>query len=302
VFETIVVGVDGEQGGRDALSLAARLRSIFDSRLIAVLAHPHDAFVSRASSPSFEAAVRHEPHRTLARELEKAAVEAQPEVASDSSPQRALHGAAERHDADLLIVGTNRHGPIVRLLAGDVTAATLHGAPCGVAVAPRGLTETSPGLRTVAIGFDGSPESYAALDLGRDVARTAGARLQLLWIVPPAVSVDPWTTRAVERTRDDRAAREHAEAVVAKTVRELGDDAIGDTAPGLAHKELAQLSHEVDLLIVGSRGGGRLRRLLLGSTSTRLVREAACPVLVLSRSAGRRAAATAGTAVARKAA
>jgi nucleotide-binding universal stress UspA family protein len=294
VFETIVVGVDGDPGGRDALSLAARLTTIFDSRLIAVLARPYDSFVSRA--------LRDEPHRTLARELEKAAVEAEQEVAPNASPRRALYGAAERHDADLLVIGANRHGPIGRLLAGDATAATLHGAPYGVAVAPRGLTETSPGLRTVAIGFDGSPESYAALDLGRDVARTAGARLQLLWIVPPAVSVDPWATRAVERTADDRAARKHAQAVVAKTVRELGDDAIGDTAPGLAHKELAQLSHEVDLLIVGSRGGGRLRRLLHGSTSTRLVRESVCPVLVLPRDARRHAAATAGTTAARKAA
>jgi nucleotide-binding universal stress UspA family protein len=120
--------------------------------------------------------------------------------------------------------------------------------------------------------------------------------------VPAAVSVDPWATRAVERTADDRAARRHAEAVVAKTVRELGDDAIGDAAPGLAHKELAQLTHEVDLLIVGSRGGGRLRRQLHGSTSTRLVREAACPVLVLPRDARRHAAAAAGTTAARKAA
>jgi nucleotide-binding universal stress UspA family protein len=302
LFETIVVGVDGGEGGRDALALAARMRRTFGSRLIAVLAYPHDSFISRASSPPYEAIMRDEAHRTLARELERAAVDAEPEVASDSSPRRALHGAADRHDAELIVVGANRHGPIVRMLAGDVTVETVHGAPCAVAVAPRGPTETAPALRTVGVGFDGSAESRAALDLGLDVARAAGARLQLLWVVPAAIAVDPWAS-AVERTEGDRAARKQAEALVAETVGELGDDAIGDTAPGLAHEELAQLSREVDLLVVGSRGHGPLRRLLLGSTSTRLVRKAACPVLVLPRDAKRHAAAAAaGATVVQKAA
>ena len=37
--------------------------------------------------------------------------------------------------------------------------------------------------------------------------------------------------------------------------------------------------------MTGSRDYGPVRRLMLGSTSTRLVREAPCPVLVLTRGA-----------------
>jgi hypothetical protein len=70
---------------------------------------------------------------------------------------------------------------------------------------------------------------------------------------------------------------------MADAIAELGGDTDGDTVPGLAHEELAQLSHHVDLLVVGSRSYGPLRRLLLGSTSAKLVHEAACPVLVLPR-------------------
>jgi nucleotide-binding universal stress UspA family protein len=57
----------------------------------------------------------------------------------------------------------------------------------------------------------------------------------------------------------------------------------GDSAPGVAHEELAKLSHHVDLLVVGRCSYGPLRRPLLGSTSAKLVHEAACPVLVLPR-------------------
>jgi nucleotide-binding universal stress UspA family protein len=302
-FETIVVGVDGDEGGRDALAFAARLKGTFGSRVIAVLAHPRDAFVSRASSPGYEAAMRDEARETLARELVRAGVDAEPEAVSASSPRRALHRAAEQHGAQLIVVGTGRHGPLARVMGGDVTTATLHGAPCPVAVAPSGLTEMPQRLGTVAVGFDGSPQSRTALDLARDVARTAGARLQLLWVVPAVIPVDSWASRAVAQTERDRAEQEYALALMAETVGTLGDDTIGETATGLAHEELAQLCHEADLLVVGSRGEGALRRLLHGSTSTRLAREAACPVLVVPHDFMRRPPATAqATRVVRKAA
>jgi nucleotide-binding universal stress UspA family protein len=52
---------------------------------------------------------------------------------------------------------------------------------------------------------------------------------------------------------------------------------------GTPAAELARRSSDLDLLAVGSRGHGPVRRLLLGSTSTRLVREARCPVLIVPR-------------------
>jgi nucleotide-binding universal stress UspA family protein len=48
---------------------------------------------------------------------------------------------------------------------------------------------------------------------------------------------------------------------------------------------LASSSGDLDLLVVGSRAHGPVRRVLLGSTSTRMFREASCAVLVVPRSA-----------------
>ncbi|MBX5442753.1 MAG: universal stress protein, partial [Solirubrobacteraceae bacterium] len=52
---------------------------------------------------------------------------------------------------------------------------------------------------------------------------------------------------------------------------------------GRPAEALAARSAELDVLVVGSRGWGPVRRLLLGSTSERLVREAVGPVLVVPR-------------------
>ena len=54
---------------------------------------------------------------------------------------------------------------------------------------------------------------------------------------------------------------------------------------GLAVEELAAAGDRVDLLVVGSRGYGPLRRLVLGSTSDYLERHARCSLLVLPRAA-----------------
>jgi nucleotide-binding universal stress UspA family protein len=286
MFETIIVGVDGDEGGRDALGLAAALQRTFHSRLIAVMAYPADEFVNRATSPSFESAIRDESRKMLAAELERAAVDAEPLVVPDGSPARALHRAAERYNAELIVIGSDREARSGRVLAGDVTSGTLHGASCAVAVAPRGIADSWPQMHTIAVGLDGSPESRAALALAQDLADATGARLRLLCVVPPAVPVgSPWASTPVGIVERDRAAREQARALVDDAASEIGDHATGDVVPGTPHKELARLSHAASVVVVGSRSYGPLRRLLLGSTSTKVVHEAACPVLVLPRGA-----------------
>jgi nucleotide-binding universal stress UspA family protein len=72
---------------------------------------------------------------------------------------------------------------------------------------------------------------------------------------------------------------------------ELDDDVTPEVAVGGAWKELAARSVGLDLLVVGARAYGPVRRLVLGSTSTKLARYAACPLLVTPRGAHGAAAA-----------
>jgi hypothetical protein len=68
--------------------------------------------------------------------------------------------------------------------------------------------------------------------------------------------------------------------VLAAISAEIGDDVTHETMVGAPWKQLGERSTDLDLLVVGSRSYGPARRLLLGSTSTKLARHAACPLLV----------------------
>ena len=57
----------------------------------------------------------------------------------------------------------------------------------------------------------------------------------------------------------------------------------GRVVRGIAPEELAHWSSDVDLLVVGSRGYGPVRRVVFGSTSEHLARSTSCPLLVLRR-------------------
>jgi nucleotide-binding universal stress UspA family protein len=235
-FERVVVGVDGREGGRDALALAALLQSVCGGEVVAVYTYPYDRSVSLDDAAGVEAVLYEDLLAELEAELTRARVVARPVVVADSSPARVLQSTAERDGADLIVVGAPHRSGADRVLGGDVAAGTLHAAPCAVAVAPEGFADRERALRTVGAGFDDSDESRAALALARRIARAAGATLESL------------------TAPSDRAA-----------------------------EWLAKRSRDLDLLVVGSRSYGPVRRLLLGSTSTRLVREAACPLLVLPR-------------------
>ncbi len=259
MFDTIVVGVDGSEGGRAALALAGALQRALGSEVVAVTAYPHDHPLTRGTSPPFEAAVEEDAEDAIARDVSAAGLNARTLSIPDSSPARALHHVAERERAGLIIVGSDHQGPVGRVLAGGVTNGTLHGAPCAVAVAPISLAGTAPALLTIGVGYDGSPESERALRLAAGLADTTGADIELMCVLAAPV-----------------APGEQADALVIEAARGIGERARTWTAEGVPDVELARRSSQVDLLVVGSRGYGPLKRLMLGSTTVQLVRSSSC--------------------------
>jgi nucleotide-binding universal stress UspA family protein len=193
--------------------------------------------------------------------------------AADASSAEGLHEMAERHDADLIVVG------------GDVAADTVHASPCAVAVAPGGYAARDAALRTIGVGCDNSAESLGALALARRIAHEAGGALRAYTVVAPPLPMWPGTIDEPVRPEVHAAARHRGRARLGAALAEIGDNEVGYPVVGNPATELTRRSGHLDLLIVGSRSHGPLRRLILGSTSRRLVREAACPVLVLPRGA-----------------
>jgi nucleotide-binding universal stress UspA family protein len=280
MFARIIVAVDGYDGGRDALALARTLADE-SAHLVLVTAFPHDEQASRGSLAGFEQLIREDTDKAL---LESAGDDSRCEVraVADSSPGRALHDEATREEADLIVVGSCHHGPVGRVLIGDVSRATLHGAACPVAVAPRGYRDRDPrSIKTIGVGFNGTDESRDALAFGAELAESFSAKLRLLTALSPPPATGVAHMAAYNWSEIGAAGRLAAEQTIAAAAAELAVPVETETVVERAALALEHLSEHVDVVVAGSRGWGAARRVVLGSTTDHLAHHAHCPVVVV---------------------
>jgi nucleotide-binding universal stress UspA family protein len=277
MFEKVIVGVDGRPNGRDAIALAARL--VGDGgKIVLANVHAGELRPANAVTPGLVAEEREASHGLLEREREAAEVDAELVSFTAPSPGRGLHDLAEERGADLLVVGSCSRGTLGRAMLGDDTRAALNGAPCAVAIASRGYAEHPLPPARVGVGYDGSEESEAALAAARLVAERHRAKMIAVAVVAvPTYSFTGLTPPALGETIDVLVAD------AKERLGALGDGIEGHAVYGLPGEELARFGDDVDLLVVGSRNYGPLRRLVLGSTSDYLERHARCSLLVLPR-------------------
>jgi nucleotide-binding universal stress UspA family protein len=276
MFEHAIVGVDGRPTGRDAIALASRLVSQ-GGRLTLANVHAGELRPVSVATPAMVADEREASHELLEREREQAEVEAELVSFIAPSPGRGLHDLAEERGADLLVVGSSSRGVLGRAMLGDDTRASLNGAPCAVAIAARGYAEHPQPLARVGVGYDDSQESRTALAAAREVAAQHRAKLLALEVVSvPTYSFTGLAPPALGETID---------VLVTEAKERMGalEDVEGRAVYGLPGEELAEFGDSVDLLVVGSRNYGPLRRLMVGSTSDYLQRHARSSLLVLPR-------------------
>src|SRR4051812_47164900 len=144
MFKHIVVGVDGREGGRDAVALARLLVAVGGKLTLAhVVAGDAHAYGGTGGAPEASGGGRAEALLEAVRR--EAGVEAQLRWYGASSVGRGLHELCGVIGADLLVVGSSRRGLLGRVLIGDDTSAALNGAPCAIAIAPSNYRQ-QPGM------------------------------------------------------------------------------------------------------------------------------------------------------------
>lgn len=280
MFKNVIVGVDGQEGGRDAMALARILRAE-EGKLTLAYVHTGDPYVYRGASAAYEASERKRSRELLERVRAEAGLEAGPEAdirwQGSASVGRGLHELAEVIEADLLVIGSSRRGLLGRVLIGDDTSSALNGAPCAVAIAPAGYAQQPVVMREVGVGYDGSPESEHALGVARELA--AGHDIKVSAFEAVSLPAYPFGVGA--------AIGEMIEDMVTAARQRLAslDGVEPHAAYGVAADELALYSASLDLLLIGSRSYGPFGRLVHGSTAQQLARKARCPLLVLTRAA-----------------
>ena len=205
----------------------------------------------------------------------------------EGHPAEEILREAEEHPADLIVVGTRGRSGIARLLLGSVAGRVAFHAPCSVLVA----RPLRAGLSRVVLGVDGSADSDRAARFLADLPLPAGCRVELITAVLP----DAWVSSAaghmlLSRLSDDVrevSARERIDAKarldrLTALFRNRGIPCDVALRPGdAADVLLGAASEGADLIAVGGRGVPAVERFLIGSVSEKVLRHAACSVLVV---------------------
>lgn len=283
----ILVGVEESDRSKDAVAFASRLARATGAELVLANAFPYDDFPSRAASPAMREYLCQDAQETLDRMSELAAGVADVRTCTIASvsPAHALHVLMERESPLLVVIGSSHRGALGRAFAGTTAERLVHGSPCSVAVVPRTYRAADKPVMTVGVAYDGSDECKAALSAATATARALGAGLRVIRVFEGALAGTPALMSGPGFVADlgdlEERARQGLEAAVADLKDVVSVEAV--LAVGDPVRELTAQSEGVDLMFAGSRGYGPLRAVLAGSVSGRLLRAAACPVIVVPR-------------------
>lgn len=182
-------------------------------------------------------------------------------------------------DAWMVVAGNRGMGALGRALLGSVSSGLLHYAHCPVAIIPADETQTPDPAAPVLLGIDGSPASDGATALAFDEASRRGVELVALhaWSdnrVFPIVGID-WQEYEEEghKVLAERLAGWQEQYPDVRVRRRLVCD-----QPA---RWLLDESGQAQLVVVGSRGRGGFKGMLLGSVATKVAQGAKAPVIVV---------------------
>lgn len=220
--------------------------------------------------------------RSLLDEAQKVAWARRPAltVTAELAAGRPVHVLREAGEtAAMLVLGAHRYTMIESALAGSDKGHALIGhLPCTMALVP----EPPHGAGTdgpVVVGVDGSPSSQAAIARAFEEADTAKAPLVAVEVCRPGDAAWP---SYVSDTPPHL-----SELLAGHSARYPDIEVRQEVLTGQPALMLISASRHARCLVVGSRGRGGFRGMLLGSTSRALVNHTHCPLLVTPAAGGR---------------
>jgi nucleotide-binding universal stress UspA family protein len=139
---------------------------------------------------------------------------------------------------------------------------------------------------TILLATDGSEEAQLAATTAADLAEKTNSELHVITVGPdyPLYELPEHPAGFEDVLRENRREAKEMLEQQAKRIEESGGT-VSEThlREGRADEEIVELAEEIGagLIVMGSRGHGRLRRALMGSVSDAVVRHAHCPVTIV---------------------
>jgi nucleotide-binding universal stress UspA family protein len=292
----ILCPVDFSDHSRHALAYAAAFAEWYDARLTVLHVVPaYETVVWEPEAGVHDYAVSSAEYDRLVAEVTRFVKKdantegpADPRVVAGDVTREILKLAAAL-PADLLVIGTHGRSGFEHLVLGSVTEKVLRKAICPVlSVPPRASAAVEP-LRVARMlcAVDFSDASLRGLAYALSLAQEADAEVRILHVLelPPEVAEAlEFTTASLDeyRARYERDTKRRFEQVIPADVRTYCRVETQITQ-GKAYSEILRVAGEqqTELIVMGVQGHGVVDRLLFGSTTNHVVRQATCPVLTL---------------------
>ncbi len=150
-------------------------------------------------------------------------------------------------------------------------------------------------IEKILVPLDGSEAADKALDFALDLAQKYSAKIELLSVVPPvpmpsaaytASEMSPISPVVMDKYLNElKAKHEKLLSEGVQKAKEKGDDLEVSTRlmEGRPSEKIVETAEDgsFDIVVMGSRGIGGVKKFLLGSVSDRVADEAPCPVLIV---------------------
>lgn len=284
----IIVGYSATDEGADAAALGARLALAMRAHLVFVLVLPASGrSVVVPPSEGYDEYVRTRADEWLAEVRESApdSLSVTTHVCAAESPAQGLVEAAHEHDASHIVVGAANGGLRGRHRLGTVADELLHSADVPVVLAPEGARRLEPvlGVTRVTAGVGLREGAEIVMEESIALATATGAKLRLLSLA--ALDL-PAGLAGIESAAD------HADDVFVHVQGILPDGIEAEPVVALGRNiedAVAQLRWEPgELVVVGSSRLARKRRVFLGATAAKMLRELPIPMIVVPRRRSKR--------------
>ncbi len=269
-FERILLSTDGSEFGAGAEAAAIGLAGLWRVPLRAMtMAFSNAEFdaIAPQKAREAEAAALAVVERIKA-QAQAAGLACDTVVRRGDEPHREIVAEARAGNIDVIVMGRRGGRGRARMMVGDATAKVIGEAHGCILVCPKAAGMFS---QRIVLGTDGSRFSDAAAIAAGNLARRAGLPVTVAGVMKPAFGE---ARRAEAKAAVERVvAHFAAEGIDAEALLEEGqpDEVIVRTAA----------TRGADLIVVGSHGRTGMARLLMGSTSERIIGLAACAVLVV---------------------
>jgi len=211
-----------------------------------------------------------------------------PEVAvRTGSPVRLILDSIDKQRADLLVIGPHRKRSLRDVLEGTIAEKILNSRRCPLLMVRR---PAAAEYKQVLLALDVAEEADAAVRAAESLVLNARAQAMVMHVCDPPYqgmlrSAGVATEQVVSYVNHSR---HEAAAEIRDLLRRSSADhtrygvVIGESHPARAIRHAVEM-YQPDLLVMGTSGGGRMRRALIGSVASQVMDAADCDILIVPR-------------------